>query len=169
MGRGQQVATIVHFWTIFFSAALAVVGGYLVVYLLQHVAQDQDFTRGMLAFYMLIFGIIAFLCELRVSFVLKRFAFLEAFLGKGLYYGFCGSMGLAFGWGSQPNQFVPFLTGILSLATSAFWVGLSCCASNTAAGYESLENGSSSKEPAGRGRSESNVSHNKQYAGPSAI
>ena len=90
---------------------------------------------------------------------------LNDYLGKGFYFRFTGTMGLAFGFGPEPYQWAPFFTGISSLVTAAMWICLSICVDNDAGGYQAVE---SSSAPKASGTS-SAPAQNKQYTGPSAI
>eukprot|EP00760_Papus_ankaliazontas_P028215 PhM_4_TR3586/c0_g1_i1/m.7772 len=160
----MSLLVFAHFWTIALSTALAVVGGYLVVFNLEHLG--SDFTRLMLSIYMLIFGVIGLLCELRLQAVLRRFAFLSAFLGKAVFYCFCGTMGVAFGCSSDFHQWAPFVCGCLSFGTGATWIVLSCCATNdqSSGSYAALDGNGT----AGGGKG-SGAAATAQYSGPSAI
>lgn len=78
-------------------------------------------THCFISLYMVMFGIIAAVSELRFGFAQRVFGFACSSKGMGFVFVFAGTLGISFGVGKSVDVLVPFIGGILSVL-----VGVGC-------------------------------------------
>lgn len=68
-----------------------------------------------LGLYMVLFGIIALLADLRLGFAQRAFGFACSPMGLGMVFIFSGTLGISFGVGKSFGLLFPFVGGIISV------------------------------------------------------
>ena len=105
---------------------LAGCGGYSAFYNLMKFSL-HDPTKLVLSAYLCIFGVAGALTEFKVLSMMKRFPFLLSLTGKGFFFLFCGTLGLSFGWETDPGErIIPFLMGLISIAAAVIMFICKC-------------------------------------------
>lgn len=79
-------------------------------------------THCFASLYMVVFGIIAVLTDLRLGFAQRAFGFACSPKGLGALFIFAGTLGISFGVGKSIDIIIPFAGGIFSVL-----IGVVCC------------------------------------------
>ena len=108
---------------------LAILGGYTGYYSLwgdrPGPAGKVEPTRVVLGWYICIFGLLGCAVEAGVEALVAKLKFLTTLGSKGFFFFFVGSLGMSFGWYSEPAALlVPFFMGLFScIAAIVCWIG----------------------------------------------
>lgn len=68
-----------------------------------------------ISLYMVIFGIISIMGELRLAIAQKAFGFACCSKGLAFLFIFCGTLGISFGISKSASELVPFISGVASV------------------------------------------------------
>lgn len=110
-------------WINWFS--LTGLGGFTVY---DNIAHYSELTRLILAIYLCLFGLGGILFEAGHGFTRKKLAFLDSLTGRGIFFLFVGTLGLSFGWQTDPaGRIVPFLVGLISVVAGCMCLLIDLC------------------------------------------
>lgn len=99
-----------------------------------------EFTRIIILLYLMLFSVVGITFEIGILMVRQWFTFLGASGGKGIFFIFCGTLGISFGFTMSPfYKGLPALFGIAAMVVGVLLMILGCMNKNKAADNNTTE------------------------------